>query len=149
MVFLHFTLCIPTRFSFSFSHVYVHWLPEIHYMSYSPVLPCPQGPPAAGVWQVHCACLSVHRTLGWLCSYEPGSPRRLSAVFQHHDGSFCRGTMSGLPAPPVLGRPVSAQEEGLSCPRMLPCEDQRSGTGLALGTADGTATEWHPRRALV
>lgn len=57
--------------------------------------------------------------------------------------------MPGPLAPPVPGGPASAQEEGLSCPRMLPCEDWTLGTGFAPGRVDGTETEWRPRRALV
>ena len=129
------------------THFYL--LSSTPYLSLNSVLPCPQGPPVVGVWQVRCACPSVHKTQGWSCSCGPGSPRLLSAAVQRHDGSFCRDTMSCPPAPPAPGRPVNALEEGSSYPWTLPCEDQTPGTGPVPGPADGTENVSHPQRALV
>lgn len=106
------------------------------------ILPCLRGPPAAGVWPVRCACPSARKTPGWWCSFGPGSPRRLAAVSPLRGGSWCRGTTSGLPAPPGPGRPGNAPGEGWRCPQMLPCKDQPPGDALVPGI------EWHPRTAL-
>lgn len=65
------------------------------------ILPCLQGPPAAGAWQVHCACRSERRSLGWWCSYGPGSPHPQAAAFRRHAGSLRHGTTTGPPAPPA------------------------------------------------
>lgn len=112
------------------------------------ILPFLRGPPAAGVWQVRCACRSGRKSLGWWCSYGPGSPRPRAAASRRRGGSSRRGTTTGPPAPPAPWRPASEPVEGWSCPPTPPCGGRRPATGSVPGTAGGTATGWHPQRAL-